>query len=377
MLTDYVISEESLRNVTVPPGDHDYMLNSDSELQPLIYLCTVCKEHFMNHASFLRHSCVEQVQPKSLDENKVQSILTEHYLNADTNKMLLNINEENSTQQNFKIIIEEAPLNKVLVVCSTSEENNISSVEILNKESSSLEQNKTLSDKDFPIPNYDTNDPPEIIASDISIIELGTTTHHKPKRKFLNHNILCSGCGKFFRGNYYLTHHACGKPPSNNPLPRGALGKPPYKCKCGITIHHKSSYCRHIHHECKLRKVMPVHEMYLTRPTQDLEGPPYRCKNCGTVLKRKFALSKHLEICGVPNQHPCKLCEKKFKTVSRLKIHMHNNHNVCSLCDSLFNTFTELDEHQKTEHEQCPLCKTPFNHKADLEKHVQKSHLSV
>lgn len=331
-------------------------------------MCTVCSKQFKSSALFLCHTCVD---PKYVDNYTTNSLLPDKL--PDTCQLSPKMSEDNFVTQQS---IEEspAPVSKAFSVgtknnsaladilregnveclvetmedenntCSDDTENNIDIVEGVEEENSVDTLDEDIEDNFSVISQFRASSPkePTTLESDCS----NKPPKNDRKRKFVK-NLLCSGCGEFFLNSFRLMTHDCHKQPLRKPLPHGALGQPPYKCRCGKVIKHKSTFCRHIHHECKLRD---DREVELSLKLKQMKNIVFRCKNCETVLKHKVTYLKHIKMCDLPKPYRCEPCNKEYKTVHTLKMHQQIVHKTCPVCKLSFKTKGELIEHKKGEH---------------------------
>lgn len=128
----------------------------------------------------------------------------------------------------------------------------------------------------------------------------------------------CEKCKRYFGKKYYLVHHAC-IPPSFNPLPRDSLGKPPFLCpSCGVLYQHKTSYCRHIHHECGkgrkyYKKKSQTRKKKITNDNSTNEKDDERETNARKETPPPISLN-------------CMLCNTEFHDKDSLEVHIQEDH---------------------------------------------------
>lgn len=369
VISDHLNVKESTGGESDQTEGGDCILDSNSDLEAVVYMCTVCSEEFRSSALFLCHSCVD---PKYVENNTTNSILHDRLQETGQNKLSQEMSVDSFITQHSIEPIEESPIteknNMALAdilregnveclvetmedennMCSDDTENNIDVVESIEVENSVDTLDEHEEDNFSVITHFRASSPKELttLKSDCS-----NKPPKKVRKKKLQNNLLCSGCGDFFRNSYYLVTHDCQKQQNRmdlrKPLPHGSLGQSPFKCKCGKVIKHKSTFCRHIHHECKLREDWEVeHSLKL----KQMKNIVFRCKNCDIVLKHKFTYLKHIKMCDLPKPYRCEPCNKEYKTVHTLKMHQQIVHKTCPVCKLSFKTKGELIEHKRGEH---------------------------
>lgn len=330
--------------------DHDYLLSPSNAVHPVIYKCTICSQHFSSIHLHNLHSCGAASQ---LETEFVVTEILKDPLSTELNLIKTNFSIQNTIE------MIDGMIGKTSKGPDCSEEN-------------------MCLDPAITIPELEFNSS-EVRSSSKIVNKLckpftvkkkyiyKTSPQAAPKRDRNKHNMMCSGCGKGFRQRYYLTSHICD---TSGNQPR-STDRRFFICKCGIQFKHRSSFCRHIQHNCKLPEKTDPAKKIITLP----EEMPYTCEICGIAIKLKADFLEHRESCD--KCFPCKFCGNRFKLETRLRKHLRTYHGLCMTCSASFNTKEELEEHKKVKHIQCCLCKAFFGSQDDLDDHFSKDHLSI
>ena len=139
----------------------------------------------------------------------------------------------------------------------------------------------------------------------------------------------------------------------------------PYVCdQCGRSFHVSGELARHkreIHeaprHQCNicLKRFTRAHDARSHLDTHSSQ-PLYQCEQCGTRLKSKGCLRKHVQCRHSGEKKPleCPHCSKTFHRKNVLRAHMsvHTGQYAfpCPHCHSRFSYNTALKQHIRTQH---------------------------
>ncbi|RVE47006.1 hypothetical protein evm_008390 [Chilo suppressalis] len=81
----------------------------------------------------------------------------------------------------------------------------------------------------------------------------------------------------------------------------------------------------------------------------------YICKDCGMGFPSLFRLKVHFKIVHVKTSFPCKICQKRCKSLQELKSHIATGHNLvkpvkCTFCSERFTNFIQRQKHVAQQH---------------------------
>ncbi|CAH1792195.1 unnamed protein product [Owenia fusiformis] len=110
----------------------------------------------------------------------------------------------------------------------------------------------------------------------------------------------------------------------------------------------------------------------------------HKCDVCGTSLRHKSALAKHMLIHKQEKPHMCSTCGRAFTQSSTLKtheeIHMTDAEKtlVCAICNKKFGRRTTFKLHVKghSKSHQCAYCGLRFSRQGHMKRHIQTQHSS-
>ncbi|XP_068144868.1 transcription factor grauzone-like [Drosophila tropicalis] len=116
-----------------------------------------------------------------------------------------------------------------------------------------------------------------------------------------------------------------------------------------------------------------------------VQPKPVQCEICGTWLRDKRGLTKHVNSVHEPpsEKHICQICQHHSANSRSLKRHIYYNHMAekkfkCGLCEKSFKRPGELREHTSTHTGEvlytCPNCPMTFFCNANRHKHRQRFH---
>lgn len=374
----------------------------------LVYVCSKCNFAFEKINLYEEHPCAKEKLKK---KESGESILSGEQRNpVDEGKLLYQCTRCHSVFDNFSAFKEHPCLlqkdNLLVSSIVGSDPENITEGIFKNFGSVKNDPNRP-NNVEVNNSKGDTQDLSELVSIKLKETNSPSTSKTSPPKKLKGEKTKsttpwqCSVCHKVFKVRYYLIHHSC-EPPSKNRLPYGALGKPPYVCpKCGKSYKHKQSFCRHIHHECKMverpQKIIPP-----IRPRKSSDLPntphsfkPYQCPVCAKCFAKKYYLIHHS--CDPPANNPlprgalgkppflCSGCGVMYKHKPSYCRHIHHEcgkGRMFHKSSKSNQSDTKVDRKRKAKEKAsqtyvCGVCNTECRDQDDLEVHVQVDHLSL
>ncbi|XP_055844639.1 gastrula zinc finger protein xFG20-1-like [Episyrphus balteatus] len=159
-----------------------------------------------------------------------------------------------------------------------------------------------------------------------------------------------------------------------------------FPTKSTMDIHFKRIHSTLCDRMCEICAKLIKGKTAFARHMEEHEGivqPRVECKECGSWLKDKNSLRKHMYSKHDGKTHNCKICGKNTPSYSALYSHMKYMHELsnmfnCTFCDKSFKKAIKLKEHVATHTGgflyTCPHCPTTFNAKTNLHSHRKKMH---
>ncbi|XP_055918364.1 zinc finger protein 236-like [Eupeodes corollae] len=159
-----------------------------------------------------------------------------------------------------------------------------------------------------------------------------------------------------------------------------------FPTKSTMNVHFKRIHSTLCDRMCEICAKLIKGKTAFERHMEEHEGivqPRVQCKECGSWLKDKNSLRKHMYSKHDGKTHDCKICGKNTPSYSALYSHMKYMHELaamfhCTFCDKSFKRAIKLKEHVATHTGgflyTCPHCPTTFNAKTNMHSHRKKMH---
>lgn len=196
----------------------------------------------------------------------------------------------------------------------------------------------------------------------------------------------CSYCPEKLASQYLLDLHTIKHIPED---------KCTFVCKeCGskfptnslLNSHIKRKHSTAYDRMCEICAKLFRHKSAFERHMEEHDGiihPQVQCEECGSWLKDKTSLQKHINNKHDHQEHICNICGKQSTSKSALQSHIKYMHEItpdfkCTFCDKSFKKALKLKEHTATHTGEllytCPHCPTKFNAKSNMHSHRKKMH---
>ncbi|XP_055917670.1 transcription factor grauzone isoform X2 [Eupeodes corollae] len=197
----------------------------------------------------------------------------------------------------------------------------------------------------------------------------------------------CESCSKRFIKQYLLEQHqVIHVPLEERKFPCDFCPKV-FPSENTLNTHRKNTHLQENGRMCHIcAKVIRGRAMFEKHQLEHngVKQPEIQCEKCGSWLKNKHSLQKHLRRHNEEGKmYTCNICGKVAPNQSALRSHIRYVHAsertyACSVCDKSFKKPLNLKEHMTTHTGEvlysCPHCPKTFNSNANMHSHRKKIH---
>ncbi|XP_055838416.1 transcription factor grauzone [Episyrphus balteatus] len=197
----------------------------------------------------------------------------------------------------------------------------------------------------------------------------------------------CEFCAKRFIKQYLLEQHQVMHVPiEERKFPCDYCPKV-FASENTLNTHRKNSHLHENGRMCHIcAKVIRGRALFERHQLEHngVKQPEIQCEKCGSWLKNKHSLQKHMRRHNEEGKkYTCNICNKVAPNQSALRSHIRYVHSsersyACSVCDKSFKKPLNLKEHMTTHTGEvlysCPHCPKTFNSNANMHSHRKKVH---
>lgn len=197
----------------------------------------------------------------------------------------------------------------------------------------------------------------------------------------------CEHCSKRFIKQYLLEQHQVIHVPIEQRKFNCDFCSKVFPSENTLNTHRKNSHLQENGRMCHIcAKVIRGRALFEKHQLEHngVKLPEIQCEKCGSWLKNKHSLQKHLRRHNDEGKmYTCNICGKEAPNQSALRSHIRYVHSsertyVCSVCDKSFKKPLNLKEHMTTHTGEvlysCPHCPKTFNSNANMHSHRKKVH---
>lgn len=197
----------------------------------------------------------------------------------------------------------------------------------------------------------------------------------------------CEYCAKRFIKQYLMEQHQVIHVPIEERKFNCDFCSKVFPSENTLNTHRKNS---HLHENARMchicAKVIRGRAMFEKHQLEHngIKQPEIQCEKCGSWLKNKHSLQKHMRRHNEEGiTYSCNVCGKIAPNQSALQSHIRYVHSSertysCSICEKSFKKPLNLKEHMTTHTGEvlysCPHCPKTFNSNANMHSHRKKVH---